>query len=127
MFLMLGVPANGRMAYRGPDRGPDLAHKIGFWSQSGKIVDPNVAAKRLYSAWKTKSRASALRVAEKEAVDKLFSVRWRILKAEPCKHSENGFQCVFHDPKGLFDLSIEVDGGASAGYSVTSVSFSSED
>jgi hypothetical protein len=96
-------------------------------SQAGKISDPNVAAKRLYNSWRIKNRRAALAVASKDAVEKLFSTRWRPLTAKRCEHTDEGFQCVFHDPKGLFDLSINVDGGASAGYSVTSLSFSSED
>jgi hypothetical protein len=96
--------------------------------QPGKISDPKIAASRLYAAWRTKSRARASQVATDEAVKKLFGVRWRPLQFKGCQLESDGvFQCVYHDPKGLFDVSFNVEGGASAGYGVTSVSFSSEE
>lgn len=94
-----------------------------------KVLKPETAAARLYEAWHLKQRPAALRVATRKAVDKLFGVRWRAMKFEGCQNKdEGGFQCVYRDTKLDLSVAMEVDGGASAGgYSVTSVSFSSEE
>ncbi len=95
---------------------------------AGRVSDPQVAASRLYEAWRAGRRAAALRVATAEAVDKLFGVRRRAMKFEGCRsREEGGFQCVYRDARLDLSLAMEVDGGASAGYSVTSVSLSSEE
>jgi hypothetical protein len=95
---------------------------------AGRISDPKVAASRLYDAWRGGRRPAALRVATPEAVDKLFGVRRRAMKFEGCRNKEEGgFQCVYRDARLDLSLAMEVDGGASAGYSVVSVSFSSEE
>lgn len=95
---------------------------------AGRISDPQVAAARLYEAWQGGRRSAALRVATPEAVEKLFGVRRRAMKFEGCRNKEEGgFQCVYRDARLDLSLAMEVDGGASAGYSVTSVSFSSEE
>lgn len=94
---------------------------------AGRISDPKVAASRLYEAWRAARRPAALRVATPEAVDKLFGVRRRAMKFEGCRNKEEGgFQCVYRDARLDLSVAMEVDGGASAGYSVVSVSFSSE-
>lgn len=96
-------------------------------TQRGKIIDPATAAARLYNAWKGKNRVAALKVAGRETVDKLLSVRWRAMRSKGCaRRDEGGFQCIYYDAKNDLSLSINVDGGASAGYAVESVSFSSE-
>lgn len=93
-----------------------------------KITAPELAAKRLYDAWKKHDRKAANGVATRAAVSKLFSANFRPLQFKGCEHVETTFQCIYHDAaEELFDVSFEVDGGASAGYSVTSVSFSSEE
>ena len=72
-------------------------------------------------------RPAAQRVATPEAVDKLFGVRRRAMKFEGCRDKEEGgFQCVYRDARLDVSPAMEVDGGASAGYSVVSVSLSSE-
>jgi hypothetical protein len=97
-------------------------------TQAGKITDPKVAAMRLYAAWRRKNRAAALKVAERETVDKLFGVRWRAMQSKGCeRRDEGGFQCIYYDAKNDLSLSINVGGGASAGYGVESVSFSTEE
>lgn len=97
-------------------------------TQAGKITDPKVAAARLYDAWRRRKRSAALQVAERETVDKLFGVRWRAMRAKGCERREaGGFQCIYYDAKNDLSLSINVDGGASAGYAVESVSFSTEE
>lgn len=100
-----------------------------FPTRSAQIKDPVLVAKRLYAAWRLRSRRSALRVADKSAVTKLFSVRWRVMRFEGCKNrSEGGYVCIYRDKKLDLSLAMMVDGGVSAGgYSVTSLSFSSED
>ncbi len=104
---------------------------------SGKLVSaaatvqprsPDAAAQKLYQAWRLKSRKSAASVAEKAAVDKLFSVRWRAMRFDGCKNrDEGGYECVFTDVRNDLSLAMIVEGGASVGgYNVTSLSFSSE-
>ncbi len=98
-------------------------------SGSAQIKDPTAVAKKLYEAWRLRARRSALRVADKSAVTKLFSVRWRAMHFEGCKsRDEGGYECVYRDKKLDLSLAMIVDGGVSAGgYSVTSLSFSSEE
>ena len=97
-------------------------------AQPGKITDYQVAAQRLYQAWKTHDRTAALRVAPKEAVDKLLGVKWRPMRAKGChQREEGGFQCLYQDPKLDLRVAFTIDGGVSAGYGVSAVSFSSEE
>ncbi len=96
-------------------------------AQRGKITDPAAAAARLYNAWKGRNRVAALKVAGRETVDKLLGVRWRAMQSKGCaRRDEGGFQCIYYDAKSDLALSINVEGGASAGYAVESVSFSTE-
>lgn len=93
-----------------------------------KITSPEVAARRLYEAWKKHDRKEAKVVATNEAVLKLFETNFRPMKLKGCEHVDEGFQCIYHDAvEDLFDISFNVEGGTSAGYNVTSVSFSSEE
>ena len=94
--------------------------------QKGKITNPSVAAQRLYSAWMKKSKKAALNVASSEAVSKLFSTKWRPMKFKGCQNTGGSFECIYRDAKLDLDLAMVVEGGASAGYHVESVSFSSE-
>jgi lipoprotein-anchoring transpeptidase ErfK/SrfK len=97
-------------------------------AQPGKITAPGVAASRLYNAWRRKNRLAALSVATDETVNKLFGVRWRPMRSRGCRlRDEGGFQCIYYDAKSGLSLAINVGGGASAGYGVESVSFSSEE
>lgn len=90
---------------------------------------PKVAAQLLYQAWHLKNRKAALKVADKEAVDKLFSARWRAMRLKPCtRRDEGGFECVYTDAKNDLDIAFIVEGGASVGgYNVSSLSFSTEE
>ena len=90
--------------------------------------NPRLVAQKLYQTWHLKNRRSALKVADKEAVDKLFGVRWRAMKFEGCSHrDEGGFECIYRDTRIDLTMAMIVDGGISAGgYNVASVSFSSE-
>ena len=100
----------------------------GALAQPGKITDYRIAAQRLYQAWKTHDRAAALRVAPADAVDKLLGVKWRPMRSKGCRQrDEGGFQCVYEDPKLDLRVAFTIDGGVSAGYGVSAVSFSSEE
>lgn len=90
---------------------------------------PATIARQFYQAWHANSRKAALKIAGKEAVDKLFGVRWRAMAFKGCnQRDEGGFECVYADAKADFSLAMIVDGGASVGgYAVASVSFSSEE
>lgn len=90
---------------------------------------PATIARQFYEAWHAKSRSAALKVADKEAVDKLFSARWHAMAFAGCnQRDEGGFECVYKDAKDDFSLAMILDGGASlGGYDVVSVSFSSEE
>jgi hypothetical protein len=90
---------------------------------------PATIAKQFYQAWHANSRKAALKVADQEAVDKLFGVRWRALAFGGChQRDEGGYECIYKDAKADFSLAMIVDGGASVGgYNVASVSFSSEE
>ena len=98
----------------------------GSAAQPGKITDYKVAAQRLYQAWRANDRKAALRVATPEAVDKLLSVKWRAMRSKGCHRSDEGFQCMYQDPRLDLSVAFEIAGGVSAGYGVASVSFSSE-
>ena len=92
-------------------------------------TNPARVAQQLYQAWHLKSQKSAVKVADKDVVDKLFGVRWRAMKFEGCHHrDEGGFECVYRDAKNDFSMAMIVDGGVSVGgYNVASLSFSSEE
>lgn len=94
--------------------------------QKGKISDPAEAARRLYNAWRHRNRKAALKVAEPKAVNKLFSVRRVPMKFKGCELHDEVFYCVYHNENLDLNMSIEVSGGASAGYHVRWVTFSSE-
>lgn len=95
-------------------------------TQKGKITNPSVAAQRLYNAWKKKSKKAALKVASPAAVSKLLSVKWRPMKFKGCHNTGGSFECIYTDAGLDLDLAMVIEGGASAGYHVESVSFSSE-
>jgi hypothetical protein len=95
-------------------------------AQKGKITNPSTAAQRLYQAWQKKSRKSARKVASAEAIDKLFSTKWMPMKLKGCKNTDGSFECIYHNSKLDLDIAMIIEGGASAGYHVESVSFSSE-
>lgn len=89
---------------------------------------PQAAAQTFYQAWRVKNRRAALKIARKSAVNKLFSTRWRAMRFQGCtRRDEGGFECVYLDAKLDLSIAFILDSGASAGgYSILSVSFSSE-
>ena len=99
-------------------KAPSLSNK-----SSGNV------AQQLYQAWHLRSQKSALKIADKNAVEKLFSVRWRPMKFEGCNHrDEGGFECIYRDAKNDFSMAMILDGGVSVGgYNVVSLSFSTEE
>jgi hypothetical protein len=95
-----------------------------------RFITAEVAAQRLYHAWRQRNRSAALRVATAEAVNKLFHEKWRPMKPGKnfCQNRGGAITCIYHDGKAGV-LEMEVEGGVSVGgYSVTSVSlFSAAD
>ncbi|MGI8813009.1 MAG: hypothetical protein ACR2IH_10880 [Pyrinomonadaceae bacterium] len=91
--------------------------------------EPAGAARELYRAWHLKNRRSALKVADRDAVGKLFGTRWRAMRFKGCtRRDEGGFECTYFDPKIDLSIAMIVDGGVSVGgYNVASISFSSEE
>ena len=92
-------------------------------------LPPTAIARQFYDAWHAHSRKAALKVADKDAVDKLFGAHWHAMAFDGChQRDEGGFECVYKNAKDDFSLAMIVDGGASlGGYNVVSVSFSSEE
>jgi hypothetical protein len=89
-----------------------------------RISDPVVAARWLYDSWRAGDRRRALRFASSTAVDALFAVSpSRSLRYSHCNLRLAGFDCVFvfATPTPSPDAVMRVEGGASAGYRVTSV------
>lgn len=92
-------------------------------SRGGKISNPEVAAKRLYSAWKANNRRAARKVASAAAVNQLFQKRWSKpdMKFMGCENRAGGYDCSYYYEGGA--LSMRVEGGASAGYHVESIKY----
>jgi len=90
---------------------------------------PVLVAQKLYQAWRTNGRTAARKVADPDAVNKLFGVKWRAMKFEGCRQrEEGGSECIYRDLKNDFSLAMIVEGGASlGGYNVASLSFSTEE
>lgn len=90
---------------------------------------PEVLAKSLYQAWRQGKRKTALGIAEKSAVAKLFSVKWRAMKFGGCHvRDEGGFECLYTDTANDLSLAMIIEGGASlGGYNISELSFSSEE
>jgi hypothetical protein len=87
---------------------------------------PNEAAQSLCAAWRAKNRGKAQQSASPEAVDKLFGVKGRLMKFKGChKREEGDFECLYEDRRIDFTMAFLVE-VARRGYSVRSVSFSSE-
>jgi hypothetical protein len=98
-------------------------------AQTNQNKEPKLVAQKLYAAWHLKNKKSALKIADKDAINKLFSVKWRAMKFEGCnRRDEGGFECIYRDAKIDFSLAMIVEGGVSVGgYNVTSLSFSTEE
>ncbi|MBX7173993.1 MAG: hypothetical protein K1X72_23685 [Pyrinomonadaceae bacterium] len=87
---------------------------------------PDAAAQTLYNAWRTKSRTKAKSAAVKSAVEKLFSVRPRVMKFKGCSKREEGdFECIYEDAKNDVTVAMLIENTGRT-YIVKSLSFSSE-
>lgn len=88
-----------------------------------RITVPQVAARRLYLAWKGGNRPAALVVASPAAVNRLFSRPFTgpDLRFQSCTNRDAGFDCAYSYEGG--GLIMRVTGGASAGYRVESLRF----
>ena len=90
-----------------------------------RISDPQVAADRLVTAWLGGDRAAARKLASQAVTERLF-------RQSPPAHRPAALPCRLVDP-GVYvcsyplaeraELSLFVEGGASAGYTVTGVEF----
>ncbi|HEV8080617.1 MAG TPA: hypothetical protein VGP43_07890 [Chitinophagaceae bacterium] len=100
-----------------------------MYAQKTQNKNPKAVAQQLYLYWHLKNKKAALKIADKDAVGKLFSVKWRSMKLESFKRrSEGGFECVYRDAKNDLSIAMIVEGGASVGgYNVSSLSFSTEE
>jgi hypothetical protein len=90
-----------------------------------RISDPQVAADRLVAAWLEGDRAAARKLASQAVIERLF-------RESPPAHRPVALPCRLADP-GVFvcsyplaeraELSLFVEGGASAGYTVGGLEF----
>lgn len=89
--------------------------------------DPSIAARRLYDAWHARNRPVADVVASGDAVTKLFGLTPVALTFTHCQRTGVGeFECVYRTSQDDLEVWFKVLGGASAGYHVESVSFSTD-
>ncbi len=101
------------------------AGSSGVAGQDDFIRDPALAAERLFNAWQARNPKGAGDFATDGAVKKLFSIPPRPMTFTHCQRTDVGeFQCVYRESKADFEVWFKVLGGASAGYHVESVSFS---
>jgi hypothetical protein len=91
----------------------------------GRISDPQVAADRLVAAWVGGDRAAAGSLAGLAVTDRLFrqSPPARTPAAAPCRLVPNPATYVCSYPLQRAELSVFVQGGASAGYRITGIEF----
>lgn len=86
----------------------------------------DAAAQKLYGAWRAKDKAGAGAAADREAVEKLFSVRRRAMKFEGCQKREEGdFECIYRDARNDISLAM-LAAKTLRGYRIKSLSFSTE-
>jgi hypothetical protein len=102
----------------GPAAAPLLGH-------DGLIRDPSLAARTVYDAWQATNRQGATPSPPRPRVTKLFKMAPERLTFRRCQRTGDGeFECVYRNAKTDFEVWFKVLGGASAGYHVESVSFS---
>lgn len=93
-------------------------------SQTGSdVFSPEIAAQRLYQAWKSRNRRAALKVARRNAVNDLFQDRWVLMKPGKnfCAGEDFKYTCTYFNKDGLV-LEMGVDKVTSMTYEVTSIS-----
>ncbi|MDE3156617.1 MAG: hypothetical protein KGN76_16065 [Acidobacteriota bacterium] len=106
--------------------GPAAPAAARAFGQDDFVRDPAVAARKLYDAWQKQDRHAAADYASDAAVAKLFGLKVQPLTFTHCQRTGVGvFECVYRGAKD-FEVWFRVTGGASAGYNVDSVSFSTD-
>jgi Protein of unknown function (DUF4232) len=90
-----------------------------------RISDPQVAADRLVAAWVDGDRAAARRLVSQSVTDRLFSASSPAKRpaALPCRLADLGVYLCSYSLGAPNELSVWVEGGASAGYRVSGVEF----
>jgi hypothetical protein len=88
-----------------------------------RISDPQVAADRLLQAWMRGDRAAAGRLASQAVVDRLFSEPPPAQSPEtlPCRLADAATFVCSYPLAQRAELTMIVEGGASAGYGVSGV------
>lgn len=91
--------------------------------QGSDVFSPEIAAQRLYQAWKSRNRRAALKVARRNAVNDLFQEKWAPMKPGKkfCEGEDFKYTCTYFTKDGLV-LEMGVDKTTSITYEVTSVS-----
>jgi hypothetical protein len=90
-----------------------------------RISDPQVAADRLVDAWVRRDRAAARRLAGEAVTDRLFGEAppAQAPPALPCRLAELAVFVCSYPIAERAELTVVVEGGASAGYGVSGVEF----
>ena len=90
-----------------------------------RISDPQVAADRLVDAWVRGDRAAARRLAGEAVTDRLFGEAppAQAPAALPCRLAELAVFVCSYPIAERAELTVVVEGGASAGYGVSGVEF----
>ena len=87
---------------------------------------PQAAAKGLYLAWKTKNFKTAIKFADVNAVDKLFTVKRHPMTFKGCTKNDDGdFECIYENTKLDISFAMVVK-KINTSHRVESISFSSE-
>lgn len=73
-----------------------------FVSAQTSFKTPQAAANALYSAWKTKNKTQARKVADEKAINKLFGAKfqpkWKFAGCNDESETQKGlFQCIYKD------------------------------
>ena len=93
------------------------------------VLSPEIAARRLYQAWKKRDRRAALNVATRQAVNDLFQEKWGPMKPGKnfCEGEDFNYTCTYYNDGGGV-LEMGIGKAASMTFQVTSVSlFSAAD
>jgi Protein of unknown function (DUF4232) len=92
---------------------------------AGRISDPQVAADRLVDAWLRDDRSAARRLAGEAVTDRLFSESppAQAPAPLPCRLASPAMFVCSYPIAERAELTIIVEGGASAGYGVSGVEF----
>jgi hypothetical protein len=90
---------------------------------SPRISDPALAARQVFDAWQARNRQHALQAATPSAVRTLFAFAPTPgLGFTGCRFLSLGYDCFYSsEDVGLYYIDMRVEGGASAGYRVVSI------